>query len=137
MAKRIQVANGYEIEFDQRARGQETPYYVGRIFRGTEQVGIFQNSGTGGATIISSIVKGVNVVADFEKMVDDEARKQGVDTSKGTERESEVIDFANKVGYAKGLAGIPFPELWPEWVKQMIAERKKYGMPFPKIGSKS
>lgn len=57
MAKRIQVTDDLAISFDQRARGEETPYWVGRIWRKTgnkfADVGYFSNNGCGGCTIIN------------------------------------------------------------------------------------
>lgn len=33
MAKKIDVVNGYALSFEQRARGQESPYFVGTIYK--------------------------------------------------------------------------------------------------------
>lgn len=123
-AKRIKIIGGYEIQFDQRARGQETPFYVGRIFKNGVHVGGFENGGTGGPTLIHPPF----VSKDFEKMFDDAAKKTGTDVSKMFEREAEVIGFAESYGYSKAKFSVTVEELWEDWVKQTIEEYKKYSL---------
>jgi len=56
MAKRIKLNDGIAIEFNQRAEGQETPYWVGTIWdvsgRKAVAIGDFENGGTGGPTMV-------------------------------------------------------------------------------------
>lgn len=132
-AKKISVGHGYEIRFDQRARGEETPYWNGSIFKNGEQVGVFNNGGRGGPTTIKGINgNGTGVVEDFLKIVDDSATKQGIKNfSKNfsmIEREGLVLEVAEAIGYnkaAKQFAGEPQLVI-DEFVRQTAEIMKKY-----------
>lgn len=92
--KRIPVGDGYEVIFDQRAEGQESPYWLGRVFRHGKQVGTFENSGRGGMTHIHPPA----IVDAFRKLVDEADPVRGPTCF---ERESLVIVWAEVVGYVK------------------------------------
>lgn len=97
-AKKINIGQGYSIRFDQRARGQETPYWEGTIFKDGKQVSTFQNGGTGGPTIISD----ADVRADFEKMVDEHCAALKITDFCQIEREAIIIEVAELLGYHRG-----------------------------------
>lgn len=56
MAKKIRISDIHAIEFNQRARGRDTPYYVGTVWdiSGSKatRVGDFHNEGAGGPTCV-------------------------------------------------------------------------------------
>lgn len=56
MGKKIEVTATLAVSFDQRARGEETPFWMGRFWRKTgtkwTQIGDFSNHGCGGSTLI-------------------------------------------------------------------------------------
>jgi len=104
--KIIDIGNGYSVRFDQRARGQETPYWVGTIFKDNKQVGRFENSGTGGSTVLTRSVE-----EDFERILDAEFLKQGADPIKLKElqdRAEMMIQFAEIRGYERGCSDLLF-----------------------------
>jgi len=114
-SKIFPILDGYSLKFDQRAKGNETPYYVGRILKDNVVVGSFQNSGTGGATIINP-----PILRDaFIKMFDDTAKKLKRDPSKCFEREAEIINFVNVAGYQK--LEKPMMSHWEDWVEQAFS----------------
>lgn len=57
MGKRIEVTDTLAVSFDQRARGEETPWWIGRFWRkegrSWKEVGTFENTGTGGSTFVN------------------------------------------------------------------------------------
>ena len=126
MAKKlIDIGEAYYIRFDQRAPGQETPYWVGSILSGGKEIGSFENSGTGGPTLIRS--QGGFITKDFRRMFDNEAIKQGVEKAKLDkliERESLMIEFAEAKGYQRGWKSATFAE----FVTATIAGYRKHGM---------
>lgn len=128
MAKKINVGNGYELTFDQRARGEETPYYQGRIFKDGVHVGHFSNSGTGGPTTVGGTVGGSSVKADFKKMVRDEANRQGFTGKLLGEFESEglIVEFAEILGYRKYAKGVKPEEVFPIFMAQVIKDTKDF-----------
>jgi hypothetical protein len=119
MAKKIAVTNGFEFRFDQRAKGEETPYWVGTIFKDGGQYGSFDNNGRGGMTNIQPR----SVETELSKMATDEAERQGY---KGTLMEpfDLVIEFAEIMGYRKALKGMAPEKVWPEFMKQVIKDQK-------------
>lgn len=126
-AKKIKIMGGYEIQFDQKAKGQETPYYVGRIYKDGEQVGHFNNDGNGGMTMIHPPA----VVTDFNKMVDDSAKTFKIDVSKEYERAGEVIGFAARFGYSRNYGKFSAEDCWKDWMEQFVKETKDLRAMFP------
>lgn len=100
-AKKISIGHGYEIRFDQRAKGEETRYWVGTIFKNGKEVGGFSNNGNGGATHIHSTDPGVSVENDFLQIIDESAKRQGFDDFDTPERESILFEVAEAIGYNK------------------------------------
>jgi hypothetical protein len=119
MAKKIAVGKGLEFRFDQRNKGEETRYWVGTIFKDGGQIGSFNNNGRGGMTNVQPHTLEV----ELSKMATDEAERQGY---KGTLLEpfDLVIEFAELLGYRKGLAGHPPEKVWPVFMKQVIEQQK-------------
>jgi hypothetical protein len=93
--KRIPVGDGYEVIFDQRAQGNESPYWLGRVLRHGKEVGTFRNDGRGGMTHIHPPA----LVDAFRKLVDEADPVRGPTCF---ERESLVLVWAEIVGYVKG-----------------------------------
>jgi len=114
MAKKIKIMGGYEVQFDQRSAGEETPYWIGRIYNNGIHVGGFENNGRGGGTLVHP----PSVVKDFVKMVDDSASKIGFDSSSQYERENEVLVFAESYGYSRRKFSVTVEELWNDWIVQ-------------------
>lgn len=117
MPKTFDIGNGYSLQFDQRAKGEETPYYLGLVLKDKEVVGYFNNNGRGGATIIHPPL----VKDHFIQMFNKSAKKQGLDHSKGFEVEAEIINFVNVAGYKRSLKE-PLMSYWDEWVAQAFEE---------------
>jgi hypothetical protein len=125
MAKTITILNGYAVRFDQRAKGEETPYYVGKILKDNKEVGYFSNGGRGGPTTIMP-----PAVADaFREMVAVEAKKQGKDSTAWIESEALMIEAADLHGYKRGMSAYKFDtEFFPHFMKLVIADRAKFGL---------
>jgi hypothetical protein len=64
--KRIEIGDGIMVAFDHRARGEESPYWQGRLMKEGKVVGTFSNHGRGGATIIEppAMVDALRAVVD-------------------------------------------------------------------------
>lgn len=94
MAKKIQISPTLAVAFDQRARGEETPYWVGTIFRLTgktwARVGDFNNNGRGGTTIIHPL----SIEQELEQMVHD-ADQTGEEVTDA----DQVLFWAEVIGY--------------------------------------
>jgi hypothetical protein len=90
--KRIPVGDGYEVIFDQRAQGEESPHWLGRILRHGKEVGTFRNDR--GVTHIHPPA----IVDAFRKLVDEADPVRGPTCF---ERESLVLVWAEVVGYVK------------------------------------
>ena len=117
--KMINVARGYQIRFDQRAKGQETPYWVGTIFLNGKAIGFFNNSGTGGATIISPW----HLSKEFEAIFDQEASKFGMTEEQLNaefEREEHVFRFADLVAHKRDCKDLTFSEYCEILCKQEV-----------------
>lgn len=119
-AKLIPVIKNYALRFDDRARGEETPYWQGTIFKDGKQVGNFSNSGTGGMTLIIPN----SIGEDFEKIALEEMKRQGYD--KGvTEAENLILEFGEAMGYNRQLKGATPEVIWPEFIRQVIEQDKE------------
>jgi hypothetical protein len=92
--KRIPVGNGYEVIFDERAQGEESPYWAGRVLHHGKEVGTFRNEGRGGMTRIQPPA----IVDAFRRLVDEADPVRGPTCF---ERESLVLVWAEIVGYVK------------------------------------
>ena len=92
--KRIPVGDGYEVIFDERAQGEESPYWAGRVLHHGKEVGTFRNEGRGGMTRIQPHA----IVDAFRKLVDEADPVRGPTCF---ERESLVLVWAELVGYEK------------------------------------
>jgi hypothetical protein len=112
--KRIAVGDGYELVFDQRARGQESPFWVGRVFKDGVEVGEFNNEGTGGMTFIHP----VEVERAFEKLV---LAHVPPGSERPTHREGAgwIVYFAEMKGYTKALAALTLAEFVEQWSKDV------------------
>lgn len=118
-AKIIPVIGGYSLRFDQRARGEETPYWQGTIFKDGKQIGDFSNSGHGGQTNIHPH----SIAEDFNKIALDEMKRQGYD--KGVaEAENLVLEFGEAMGYQRQLKGLTPETVWPQFMKEVIEQDK-------------
>lgn len=94
---KIIVVGKYGLRFDQRARGEESPYWQGTILKNGIPVGYFKNDGRGGMTFIQSST----VEADFRKMVDDTGIKLD-----WAERADIVITYAELLGYDRRVKAL-------------------------------
>jgi hypothetical protein len=112
--KRIEVGDGWEVVFDQRARGEETRYWKGRAFKDGADVGYFSNDGRGGNTMIQP----TSVAEGFRKLVD-AVVPAGIDPAKLFEREDWVIHYAEIIGYSrsKTAASITLADVVREFCK--------------------
>lgn len=109
MAGKKIAVGPFDVQFLQRARGEETPYFVARVYRDGVEVGTAENHGQGGSTHIRG--KGLDVA--LRALVDDAARAAGLDPVAALgewERESIVFDYAEWTGYQRGAAGRPLTE---------------------------
>jgi len=135
-AKIIDVGNGYALRFDQRAKGQETPYWVGTIFKsaGTngvswEQVGSFENGGTGGPTSVRSNGGDVNLSEVFSKIMKEGLLKGGakakkIEKAKYMEFDAMMVEYAHAIGYEKGWSTATFED----FCKAEVEAYRKYDM---------
>ena len=100
--KKIDVGEGYQVVFLQRARGQETPYWVGQVLHDGEVVGSFENGGTGGATLLrpESVVEAFRVLFD-------QSVAGAMDLP---ERESVVLYYAEEKGYRRDSSSLSLDE---------------------------
>jgi hypothetical protein len=109
-AKIIDVGNGYSVQFQQRQRGEETPYWVGTILKGKQTVGTFNNSGRGGSTHITPPA----LERALEEMVDEADPVAGPGIM---ERANLVLHFAELKGYKRGFANYTMKEMVTAWLK--------------------
>lgn len=109
--KKVDVGNGYTLCFTQRARGQESPYYVGVVWKDGREVGEFRNGGTGGMTLVTPD----SVRKDFATMAQSAADRLGLGAV--FEPEGVVVTFGELKGYARGCACLTLDEV----VKEMAA----------------
>jgi hypothetical protein len=98
---RIGVGGGYAVRFDQRAAGQESPYWLGTIFKDDVEVGRFSNDGRGGMTHIHPRP----IVEDFQKI----ARAAGA-TGHDLECESYILYWAEIRAYYPGMDAMPLSD---------------------------
>jgi hypothetical protein len=110
--KMIAVGDGYEVTFRQRARGEETPYWQGEVFKDGKAVGEFSNNGRGGATHIHPPA----IVAEFERLVDEAA--PDIVPAKLIERAAIVVHYAEMKGYYRSAAGLTLADLVREFARQ-------------------
>jgi hypothetical protein len=107
---KIIIVGEYGLRFDQRAQGEESPYWNGTILKGGVlkggasagivpliPVGYFKNDGRGGMTIIQPST----IEADFRKMVDD----TGI-VLEWSERADIVIVYAEMLGYDRRVKAL-------------------------------
>lgn len=124
MAKKIDIGNGFEIEFIQRAKGQESPYWIGNIYQDNKIVTSFSNNGCGGPTQI----RNQQIKNQFEKIAVDELIKQGISEEKANSRYLEsyqfLINFAEEKGYNRAFVNSSFQE----YIKMIIPQYKQYGL---------
>lgn len=110
MAKKtIEVGGGYAVRFEQRARGEETPYFVATILRDGAVAGSASNGGRGGATLI----RGPGVQDAFTAMVEAAAVEAGFDPKQSLlkyEPASAVLSYALCRGYERGCAKVTLVE---------------------------
>ncbi len=128
-AKFIPVGNGYSVRFDQRAKGQETPYWVGKIFKDGKEVGCFENGGTGGPTFVRSLNGEFDLSEIFEKMAKEGLLKAGASPKKVAEGkymefDAMMIEFAHAIGYEKGWSTATFED----FCKAEVENYRKYNM---------
>lgn len=103
--KMIEVGNGYEVQFLQRARGEETPYFQAKILKDGVEVGYASNNGRGGATMI----RGGSVREDFKGLIFEAARAVGIVPEESLlkwEPEGVVLTYALCKGYDRGCGQI-------------------------------
>jgi hypothetical protein len=120
--KKIIMVGEYGIQFEQRARGEETPYWLGTIYQetpdlGMVKVGHFQNSGCGGPTDISPAI-----AIAFRKMVDDTGTVFDFDYR---ERADIVITYAELMGYDRKAKALNPPYTLAELVRTYARDFKK------------
>lgn len=111
--KKLITIGDLSFRFDQRARGQETPYWVGVVLDQTgAQVGTFSNNGRGGATLVHPRALEQRLCA----MVD--ATKQpGADAL--FERYDLVLQCAEVIGYMRGCANVTLDD----YVRMVLMQR--------------
>ena len=114
--KKIPVGDGYEVQFLQRAKGQESPFWEGHVLKDGMVVGHFSNGGRGGATNINPPA----VIAAFRKLVDEAAPE--VRPAKLLEREGIVITFAELKGYYRSAADMTLADTVREFAKEPASD---------------
>jgi len=113
-ARKIEVGAGYAVQFLQRARGDETPYWDGRVWKDGAIVGSFANGGSGGQTSIQPPA----VAAAFLALVKVAAPEVDV-SSPWCEAEGWVIYFAEMLGYDRSCKGLTLAEVAREFGKPL------------------
>jgi len=119
-AKMIEVGGGLSVKFLQRARGEESPFWVGEILLNGVRIGTFNNEGRGGMTFIRPIRSEIS--KDF---VDVESALRGlVDACPGGssiqyEREAIVITYAEIKGYNKRAKDITLADVVAEYAREL------------------
>jgi len=97
MAKKIQISGVHAIEFNQRAAGEETPYYVGTIWDISDpkatKAGEFRNQGTGGSTNVRLNPPDRDALA---KLGESAFSDLGIESF---EADGHVIMYAEFIGY--------------------------------------
>lgn len=99
----------FSVQFLQRARGQETPYFVAKVYRDGAEVGTAENDGRGGC----SNIRGKGLAEALRAVVDQAAKDAGLDVAKALgdfEREDIAFHYAECVGYQRGAKDMPFTE---------------------------
>ena len=106
--KQIEIGDGIVVAFDQRARGEESPYWQGRLLKDGKLVGTFSNHGRGGATIVQPAA----MVDALRALVD--RAEPGVGPTL-TEREHVAILYADIRLYERGCADVTLTEVVREF----------------------
>lgn len=111
--KTIEVGGGYAVRFDQRARGEETAFWVGVIIKDGKEVGRFRNSGDGAMTFVDP----VEIKQAFQALVDEAGG-----SSLGSEREHIVILWAELKGYTE--PNVPLSYIVKLYLREMAAQSR-------------
>jgi len=121
-AKMIEVGNGYAVQFLQRARGEETPYFQAKVFKLGVEVGYASNGGRGGSTMIrgrsirdgfKALVNEGSLREEFKALVHEAAKAVGIVPEESLlkyEPEAVVLDYALCKGYDRGCGQITLNE---------------------------
>lgn len=99
MAKKIRISAVHAIEFNQRARGEETPYWVGTVWdvsgAAATRAGDFENGGRGGPTCVRLRPPGRRDA--LLKLGEAAFSDLGVEA---LEADGHVVAYAEFIGYA-------------------------------------
>lgn len=106
--KRIEIGDGIMVAFDQRARGEESPYWQGRLMKDGKVVGTFSNHGRGGATIIEPPA----MVDALRALVDKAVPQVGPTLA---EREHVAILYADIALYEPGCGNVTLKQVVREF----------------------
>lgn len=123
--KKIDVGSGYALCFVQRAAGEETPYYVGLIYKDGIEIGRFENGGRGGCTTVQPY----SVAKAFGAMVTEAAGRLGHSRAI-TEPEGLVVMFAEMKGYARGCATVTLDAVVSAMLAEMASFDAAHAAPF-------
>lgn len=104
MPKPKQIPVGpFAVAFLQRAKGEETPYFQAKVYRDGQEVGFAKNEGTGGCTLCYPHT----LANDLRALIASEAKAAGLPAETfDFEPEGIVFDFAELVGYTRGMSKV-------------------------------
>jgi len=125
-AKKINIGNDHEIQFNQRARGEETPYWQGTIYRNGAEIGNFSNSGRGGSTF----VRNNEVETMLSQMVKESAERQDFDFDSFFEPWDLVLESAELFGYKNRSLPQQFKENFQLLLDQIVLETHQANLKF-------
>lgn len=114
--KRIEIGDGIVVAFDQRARGEESPYWQGRLLIGRKLVGTFSNDGHGGATIVEPAA----MVAALRALVD---KAEPNIAPRLAEREHVALVYADIRLYEDGCANVTLTQVVREFALEAPSPR--------------
>lgn len=117
-ARKITIAAGYEVQVRERARGQESAYFVAGVYKDGAEVGHARNNGTGGATMIHPR----SLEQQLEQLVDAEASKAGIDPAKlGSFERTDIVFLYALAKSGRGGAAVTLPMFLGEWAREMAS----------------
>lgn len=113
--KKISVGP-FQFQFSQRARGEETRYWLGLVFKDGKMVGEFKNDGRGGKTLIHEC--GPNALSKLEEKLEAFVDETNPEAKTLFERADVVIHYAEYLGYERGQK-LSWPEFLKVWIEEM------------------
>jgi hypothetical protein len=106
--RRIEIGDEIVVAFEQRERGEESPYWQGRLMKDGKVVGTFSNAGRGGATVVQPPA----VVDGLRALVDKAEPQVGPMLA---EREHVAILYADIALYEPGCANVTLTQVVREF----------------------